>query len=137
VLPGLFAEVLVSEAVLAECLARPDRPEGPRIFAALSTSALTRCANPSASTDWGLGPEEAASIGLAIERGAGLLADDRAARRVASALEIPLIGVLGVLVLAKRAGAIPAIHPVIRTLIDSGYFLANPLVEQVLRQAGE
>ena len=29
--PVLFAETLVTETVLAECLARPDRPEGARI----------------------------------------------------------------------------------------------------------
>lgn len=136
-LPDLFAEVLVTETVLAECRARPDRPEGVQIEAALADGALARCAEPYAPTDWGLGAGETGSIALALARGAGLLVDDRSARRVATALGIPVIGLLGVLVLAKRSGAVPLIRPAIEKLIESGYFLGGGLVEQVMRQAGE
>ena len=135
--PVLFAETLVTETVLAECVARPDRPEGARILAALDNGLLTRCADPEASADLGLGPGEASSIALALERGAGLLADDQAARRLASRLGISVIGLLGVLVLGKRAGELTAIRPAVERLVDSGYFLSTSLIDQVLGQVGE
>ena len=84
-------------------LARRDRPEGARILAAVDSGVPARCANPEASAGLGLGPGEASSIALALERGAGLLADDQAARRVASRLGISVIGLLGVLVPGERA----------------------------------
>jgi predicted nucleic acid-binding protein len=46
VLPELFAQTLVTEAVLVEYLARPDRPEGVEIAAALDAGWLTRHPDP-------------------------------------------------------------------------------------------
>jgi predicted nucleic acid-binding protein len=63
--------------------------------------------------------------------------DDRAGRRVAVGLGIPVIGVLGVLILAKRAGAIPQIRPLVEGLIKSGYYLSGTVIDDALRLAGE
>lgn len=45
-LPAPFGEVLVPAAVLAECLARPDRPEGAPIRAAVDAQWLTAVPDP-------------------------------------------------------------------------------------------
>jgi predicted nucleic acid-binding protein len=84
-----------------------------------------------------LGAGESGAIGLAQSLGVGLMADDRAARRVADSLGVPVIGVLGVLVLARRLGAIPEIRPLIQALVESGYFLASTLIDEALRRVGE
>ena len=57
-LPALFGEVLVPAAVLAECLARPDRPEGAPIRAAVDAQWLTAVPDPPADANWGLGAGE-------------------------------------------------------------------------------
>ena len=136
-LAGVFEQTLVTDTVLAECLARPDRPEGVAIRAATEAGWLIQEADPPAGPDWGLGAGETSALGLALARGAVILADDRAARRVATWLGVPVVGVLGLLVMARRQGRVSAIRPLIQTLVDSGYFLAGPVIEDVLRRSGE
>lgn len=136
-LPVLFADILVTETVLNECLARPDRPEAAEIEGALDAGWMSRHAEAANAADWGLGLGETSALALAIELTAGALVDDRAARRVATRLRIPVIGLLGVLILAKRAGAVETIRPLVDTLVESGYFLSSRLIEDTLMRVGE
>lgn len=136
-LPALFGEVLVPAAVLAECLARPDRPEGGPIRATVDAQWLTAVPDPPADENWGLGAGESSAIRIALAPVAGLAADDRAARRVASRLAIPVIGVLGVLLLARRQGMLAALRPCVEQLVASGDFLSGAVIEDALRRAVE
>lgn len=137
VLPVLFTRTLVTETVLAECLARPDRPEGAAISAALDAGQLTLEADVVDNGEWSLDAGEATVISAALARRTGILMDDRAGRRVAGILGIPVIGILGVLVLAKRRGLLPSIRPPVEQLAESGYYLANQVIDDALRLAGE
>ena len=92
---------------------------------------------PHAPADWGLDAGETSAIQVARDLGAGLVMDDRAGRRIASGFGAPVIGVLGALVLAKRAGAIPLVRPLAEGLVASGYYLFGGVVEGALRLAGE
>jgi predicted nucleic acid-binding protein len=125
--------------LLADLFTRalPDRPEGADIRTALDAGWLIRAPDPANPTDWGLDAGESSAISLALTEGAGLLVDDHSARRVTTALGILVIGVLGVLVLARRRSAIPAIRPLIAQLVESDYFLAAQVIEDALRLAGE
>ncbi len=137
ILPRLFAGTFTTETGLAECLARPDRPEGAAITAALGAGQLILEADVANDQDWSLDAGEATVINAALARHAGILMDDRAGRRVAGILGIPVIGVLGVLVLAKRRGLLPAIRPQVEQLVVSGYYLADQTIDDALRLAGE
>ena len=137
VLPAVFARTLITRTVLEECLARPDRPEGAPIQSAVDSGWLSVVSEVAPPSDWALDAGETSAIAAARDLGAGLLIDDRAARRVAVALGIPVIGLLGVLVLAKRAGEIPQIRPLTGRLVASGYYLAERVIEEALRLAGE
>lgn len=137
VLPAVFARTLVTQTVLDECLARPDRPEGPLIQSAVDSGWLEMAAEVVPPADWGLDAGETSAIATARDLGAGLLIDDRAARRIATGLGIPVIGVLGVLVLAKRAAAIPQVRPLTERLVASGYYLADQVIQEALRLVGE
>jgi predicted nucleic acid-binding protein len=111
-LSTVFARTLVTETVIAERQAGPgDRAERPVITAALERGLLGRIDDPPAGRDWGLGAGEIGAIAAARARGCGLLMDDRAARRIAADLGIPVVGTLGVLLLAKRAGRVETIGP--------------------------
>ena len=87
--------------------------------------------------DWGLDAGEASTIQLALNSDAGVLMDDRAGRRVAAKLSIPLIGVIGLLVFAKRKGKLSEIRPLVTQLADSGYYLSGQVIEDACQQAGE
>ena len=50
---------------------------------------------------------------------------------------VPLIGTLGVILRARRAGLVPAARPLVEGLLDSGSYLAADLVRQALAKVGE
>ena len=135
-LPALFAQVQVPQEVLIECLARPANTDAVRIQAAVAQGWLTPCtATPIAQPGLDLG--ERAAIARALEIGAGLLADDLVARQHAAALGLMVIGTLGVLVLAKRAGRLAAVKPLIERLRASGQRLSQAAVADALTAAQE
>ena len=137
ILPAVFARTLITRTVLEECLARPDRPEGALIQSAADSGWLNLVTDAAPPSGWELDAGETSAMATARDLGAGLLIDDRAARRVAVALGIPVIGLLGVLVLAKRAGVIPQVRPLTGRLVASGYYLAERVIEEALRLADE
>jgi uncharacterized protein len=136
-LSALFQQVLLTPTVLAECEARPDRGEGRAIRDALATGCFEVQAPRDSLPVLGIGPGETSALALALERGAGVLMDDKAGRAVARRLGVAVIGSVGVLVLAKRKGLLPRVRPLLEALVDGGYFLAADIVKEALRLAGE
>lgn len=65
------------------------------------------------------------------------VSDDQRARQVATELEIPVFGTLGVVLRAKRRGEIPSARPVIERLDEAGMYLSRSLISQVLALVGE
>ena len=135
-LPEVFAQVQVPTAVLDECMARPDNADTSRIQAALDNRWLVVCDAVPIVAD-GLDPGECAAIGRAMQIGARLLADDQAARHYAAQMGLEVIGTLGVLVLAKRLGLLPAVQPLVQRLRAGGQRLSHTAVLQALAAAGE
>jgi len=84
-----------------------------------------------------LGAGEREAMGLCIELGACLLADDAAARREARLRGIPLISSLDVMDMAKTQLRIRAVRPVLDGFVRSGFRLKRTLYDAKLRHAGE
>ena len=85
-----------------------------------------------------LGDGEWEAIALAVELGAGaILIDDRPARRLAEAAGLNVIGTLGVLLEAKRAGHIKTVRAELDKLLETSFFLSQQLYDQLLRMADE
>lgn len=82
---------------------------------------------------------EAEAVVLAVELKAGLLLlDERKGRLVASRVGIQCIGLMGVLVDAKRNGLIPAVKPIVDKLIqEAGFWISRDLYNRVLQSVGE
>lgn len=66
-----------------------------------------------------------------------LLMDDQRGRQAAQHSGFSTMGTAGLLVLAKKAGAIHAVKPLLQLLHQKGYFLSRRLMDSVLAQAGE
>jgi predicted nucleic acid-binding protein len=87
---------------------------------------------------WDLGEGESSVLAWARERSGTLaLLDDLEARRCAESMGILLLGTAGLVLLAKRRGAIVAALPVLRDLIAGGMYLSEPILVELLRRAGE
>ncbi|HEV8241826.1 MAG TPA: DUF3368 domain-containing protein [Thermoanaerobaculia bacterium] len=86
-----------------------------------------------------LGAGEAATIAAAYASGIrSVLIDDRKARRIAvSAYKLHVHGSAGILVIAKRAGLVNAVRPLLDLMVARGYYLSRRLVEQATAAAGE
>lgn len=139
-LPALFEPVFVPEQVALELdagrLIRRDTVD-PR-----SLDWVTLVAVPQSEIDTlppnrlGIGGQSV--IACAVARGnlaVGL--DDRQARRLAQELGLPVVGTLGILLRARRAGITPAVQPLLDALQQQGFRLHPGLYAEVLRLAGE
>lgn len=82
---------------------------------------------------------EAEAIALSMEMKARLLLlDERRGRSIAQRFGLKFIGLLGMLIEAKRRGLVPAVKPVLDDLIvKAGFWLDNRLYMRVLQEAGE
>jgi uncharacterized protein len=130
-LKALFGEVFIPPAVAREVVPRLPLPSWihERVLQQPIAGEILRAS---------LGPGESEAISLALEIHADrLIVDERAGRRVAEGLGLRVAGVLGLLVLSKQRGLIPAVQPHVEALLQVG-FRADPiLVERILRRAGE
>jgi predicted nucleic acid-binding protein len=87
---------------------------------------------------WGLGRGETEVISFALgDRRCEALLDDVAARRCATAFDVPSRGTLGVVLLAKERGLIPAAGPVVEELLSAGLYLSRTLVKAALALVDE
>ncbi|HYV92179.1 MAG TPA: DUF3368 domain-containing protein [Chitinophagales bacterium] len=86
-----------------------------------------------------LDPGEAGAIALAMEVNASaLLIDEKRGRKIAIESGIHTIGLLGVLVEAKKKGLIAGLKPMIDDLLFKANFWASPkLIEKILIDANE
>lgn len=139
-LPALFAPVCVPEQVMLELdmgrLLRPDT------FNPQDCTWAMPVAVPQDAVDAlppnRLGAGERAVIAHAHEHQgciAGL--DDLQARQLAEGLGLAIVGTLGVLLRAKRAGLLSIVRPLIDALYEQGFRLDSSLYEDVLSLAGE
>jgi len=76
---------------------------------------------------------------LAVEIQAdAILLDERRGHEVATALGLPTIGRLGILLRAKATGMIPSVMPIVdRLQNEAGFWISEALRKQVLRLADE
>ena len=84
-----------------------------------------------------LGAGERAAIGLAHQLGEVVVIDELRGRRKAIDLGVPVVGTLGVLLLANEQQLIEHIRPPLLQLVDENPWLSRRLVNQVLARADE
>ena len=141
-LPHLLGAGVIPPAVYREVQADSGRPGAKRIGEALSAGWLQVAALAGDVSIADLRREvdagEAEAIVLFLQRQARLLLiDDAKGRRVARRAGIPLMGVAGVLLVAKSKGLLDTVSPVHDDLAAVGYRLSRQLVADVRHRASE
>ncbi len=85
-----------------------------------------------------LGRGEAEALTLSKEKKADfILIDEKKARKAARRAGFDVIGVLGLLLAAKRNALIHAVRPFIEELNKQGFRLSKKVTERALKEAGE
>jgi predicted nucleic acid-binding protein len=81
---------------------------------------------------------EAETIIVAREIGADwVLMDEKKGRRKLTQLSLQKLGTAGILLMAKRAGLLPAIKPYLERLRRQGFGLSQSVIDMTLDQAKE
>jgi predicted nucleic acid-binding protein len=138
-LASLAESLLVPEAVIREIQAEPARnATASQLDGLSSVLRLEDQPLPDRIGSWSLGEGESQVLAHGLQRpGAEVVLDDLAARRCAGRLGLPMIGTLGVVVLCRHRGLIPAARPVVEALCDAGLRLKPSLMDEALARVGE
>jgi predicted nucleic acid-binding protein len=139
-LPKLFGKVVIPQGVFNE-LQVGEHPAAKLVqdlswleVVTVDNQQLVRELQQSFKLDLG----ESEAIALAEEiRASQLLIDERAARKVAMARKLPLIGTVGILLLAKRRGLLDSVKDVLDEMKAQGMRISDRLYVQVLTLAQE
>lgn len=137
-LRALHVPVLVPAGVLAELDAGNARDGAADAVRALVVVTIVDDLEvPDTIALWRLDAGESQVLARALSIGAGVLLDDRAARRCAQTLGLPVVGSIGLIARAKRAGLVTAAGPVIRSVVEAGLHVDDELVIAMLADLGE
>lgn len=138
-LPALFREVWIPEAVHREVSAGLERPGFAELQMPewLARVRIAPAADPLLVAE--LDPGEAAVISLARQLSPCVaIIDERRGRRVAASVYgLPIKGVVGLLAEARRRDLVPALRPLLATLREAGYYIAENVVEDACESVGE
>jgi uncharacterized protein len=115
------------------------RPRWPGSSVGRRPGAATPVPDPTLAAALGLllGPGEAEAIALAAQRRCRVILDDHQARSVATRINVEVIGTVGVLLLSKRNGLVPAVGPLLEALDTAGFRVDERLRRRALELADE
>ncbi len=139
-LEKVFGRVCMTDAVRDEVFAGGTFPGQTAIAAALADwiSVVTVDIGPWEPANPDLGAGEASSIYLAENSlGSLLIIDDAAGRREADWRGLHYVGLIGVVLEAKRQGHINRAEPFLQSIRGAGYFLSEKLLDKALATVGE
>ena len=145
---GLLSVVLrlpyaikIPQAVAEEVGASHDSLDASCLWLKTPAAVDTICAAPAPSefvSAWGLGMGESSVIALAESLPDSIaVLDDMAARRCAAALNLPKVGTLGLLLMAKKAGFLSSICQALDAVAQAGLFISQKHIDEIRKRAGE
>lgn len=139
-LVAVFEAVDVPQVVLDETTADRSRPGAIDIAAFVQARAQVHPHRDDAAYVAAvahLDEGEAQALSLAHALGCGVMMDERRGRQTAIRQAVPLFGVLGVLLQAKRIGKLERISPTLALMQANGYRISQSLIDAALKLAGE
>ena len=135
----LFGRIVVTQAVRHEVARKPDVGTAALEAGVAAGWIVVPAEEPMSSLmKVGPGPGEAATLTHAIRNNADLvLMDDQPARALAARHSIPVMGVLGMLQLAKDRHLVAAVAPLVEQLQAANFRISQALARSTLVAAGE
>ena len=137
-LEQLAKQILVPQAVLCEVASggAADAGIGDTLVWA-QNRVIEDMLVPISISGWDLGAGESQVLAHCILGRYRAVLDDGEARAAAKVHSVPLVGSLGVILRARKAGLIPAARPLVELLVESGSYLSPELIRQALIKVGE
>lgn len=136
-LPQLFTEILVPEAVWKEITAKND--EAARQLTEVSwAKSIAGIIIHNEIANWDLGKGESEVLSFSFnQRDYVAVVDDRAAKKCAQSFDIITLGTGGILLLAKRRGLISDVSSRLQDLQNAGLWLSDSIINLLKQQANE
>ena len=88
-------------------------------------------------TNLGEGEKQSIILASTLKKEVLLLIDDRAGRQAADSLNIPKIGLVGILLLSKKRGLIENVVLLLHELRAAGYWLSDEVIAVARKLAEE
>lgn len=135
----LFKQCLITQTVFEEVLTGTDSAVNCLKQAVKTNTVIIKPSNKITSDllktlDMG----ESTSISLALEsKASALLIDEFKGRQIAQHLGIPVIGLAGLLLLAKKKHLIPSVMPLLFEIRDNGYWLSEKFLKDIAKLSDE
>jgi predicted nucleic acid-binding protein len=138
-LPKICEQLVIPAGVVGEVATGAEGDAGRLWLAGDGASFIVKSpAIPAQLQDAELGLGEAEVLAWAlVHPGFKVVLDDKQGRFWATRLNLPLIGSIGVAVLLKRRGLIPAARPVLEKIKAAGGFVSPAAIHAALIEAGE
>ena len=138
-----FREILIPEAVLAELRVGEELPGSHIVRGALKDGWIkienVKETGISKAMQRDLDKGESEAIALAIQVNADwILMDERDGRKAARSVQLKTVGILGVLLKARREGSLESLSNAMNKLRkNAGFYIKTDLYNALLREAGE
>lgn len=134
-----WSEVLVPEPVAGEILKRGCNDVTAQALSSLPwIKTVEKPEVPAFIQSWDLGPGESSVLAYAYANpGITAIIDDGQGRDCAETFGIPLRGTLGLVMMAKNRGLIPAARPLVEILKQHGMYLSESVIDKAMSLIGE
>jgi predicted nucleic acid-binding protein len=138
ILPELFTEIVVPEAVWQEIMGGPHTDQAAQMLPKLDWL-KKESVNPVLDViRWDLGVGETKVLSFAIKHSDYTpVLDDLLAKKCARSLGIQTMGTGAILILAKERGLIESVEQSLRKLQNVGLWISEPIIQLLKHKAGE
>ena len=141
ILQRVFSEIIIPYEVKAELMKLEDYGIDLSSFTSASWINILKSSNQALIQDLSesLDRGESAAISLALEVNADYLAiDEKAGRGIAKKLGLKIIGLIGILVRAKKLGVIQRVKPILDDLVvKANFYISKHFYDKILEDIGE
>lgn len=138
VLPELFTEIVVPEAVWQEIMNGSHRDRAVQMLPGLDWLKKENVNLVSDVVHWDLGAGETEVISFAVNHsGYTPVLDDMLAKKCARSLGLSTLGTGSILILAKERGLIESVEQSLRVLQNVGLWITEPVIQMLKQRAGE
>ena len=137
-LPQMFTDIVVPEAVWQEIVASPHQDRAARLLPELHWLQKVAVTNAEPIVRWDLGAGETAVLSFALQQRAYTpILDDLAAKKCAKSCGIQPIGTGAILILAKERGLIGSVAQALCKLRNAGLWISDAMFRLLKDRAGE